>query len=48
MRNRAKIDGIKILLVGDAPVAHTVHLAMRFRVNPRAVWKVFCKGISGV
>lgn len=30
-KNRAKIDGIKILLVGDVPDAHLVHRAMRFR-----------------
>ena len=33
MRNRAKIDGIKILLVGDVPDAHLVLRAMRFKYD---------------
>ena len=34
MRNRAKFDGIKILLVGDVPGAHLVHRAMVFKYDP--------------
>ena len=30
MRNRAKFDGIKILLVGDVPDAHLVLRALKF------------------
>ena len=33
-QNRAKIDGIKILLVGDVPDAHLVLRAMTFTSNP--------------
>ena len=33
-QNRAKIDGIKILLVGDVFVAHLVLRAMRIKEGP--------------
>ena len=40
MQNRAKIDGIKILLVGDVPDVHLVLRAICFKSTP-AIFKLF-------